>query len=252
VCVLVPEAAPALRATAEGQTRTPDHVLSDPLILQSGLTRALAVGDVEWLWLLDGGAEPRADALAALIRAAAPAPELPPVTLLASKVVRNDGALAAGVAPWFRRDGTEVTLAAMARGLLPVRAAPASSLLVRREAAATHGLPADTLAAPAAALEWTSRLLRHGTGLLVPASVAVIRHAEEWLDQRLADDPADDVTASTRVLLGPAWSTKERLRLAVELVARARAHAAAGGASRPALAAAVARGLAAGRPHATS
>ncbi len=260
VALLAP--APALATAVQAQSRPPAAVV------RAGDVMAAAVqgADAEWLWLLDGTALPRPDALEELVaamtragregRAASPpgtapaveggaapstpgadsAPparavdEIPAPVLLVSRVVDAAGVTAPGYAPWPRRMVTELALRSAVHRLLPVRAAGAGSLLVRVDAARRARPPAGRLSGRGAALEWTGRILRDGMGYLVGASVADAVGA-------VPDDAAEDVRVAAAMLAGGGWAGKER----VALIAEAAGRAAAAVRERPACAAALVR-----------
>jgi hypothetical protein len=96
----------------------------------------------------------------------------------------------------------EVSLAAVARHVVHLRAARPGALLVPAPALARAGAPRADLAEPAATLEWTARLLRSwdDPGFLVPGALAVRRTPL----RAAGSDRA-------RALLGPAWTPTERL-----------------------------------------
>ena len=101
------------------------------------------------------------------------------------------------LAPWYLRDDAGRAMDAAGRGLLPVRAARTSSVLVRADALGRarrrRGLPPG-----AAALEWTARVLRDAPGYLVPASVAVARTAPGGSADALGPDPGADCSRPGR------------------------------------------------------
>jgi hypothetical protein len=180
--------------------------------------------DAEWLWLLDGSAVPRPDALRRLLAAADVAETLPapaPV-LLASKVLAPGGSVDDGRVPWYRRGGeTDLAMRAARLGLLPVRAGRASSLLVRRGAGAAVGPGRGGLAGPGAAMEWTARLLRDGMGYLAPTSVVEATSPAPWPAQSVGRGGLDDLRVAATMLAGPGWKRREKLWLAAEAAGRA-------------------------------
>jgi hypothetical protein len=210
--------APELDQAVDRQSRAPDAVVRARCVLSDGIAGALAQG-AQWLWLLDGSALPRPDALERLagrtVAAGLPAP-----VLLASRVVDAAGVAAPGHAPWPRRMVTELTLRSAVERLLPLRAARAGSLLVRAEA--IRG-PAADLAGPGAALEWTGRLLREGMGYLVSDSLADAATDAPWEAGATGRDPAEDLRVAAAMLAGGGWSGRERVALAAEAAGRAAA-----------------------------
>jgi hypothetical protein len=184
--------------------------------LASAIAGALATGS-DWIWVLDGSALPRDDALAALVAALRHLDGLVAPDLLTGVVVGAGGRVEEAGALWCRRDQVDLALDAADRRLVPVRAA-LGSVLVRRDAAAADP-PADRAAStPAALVEWTARLLRRRTGYLVTASEA----------DAVAPgyDPAGEPRTAARLLLGGALPGFDRLRYGIELVERVRARSA--------------------------
>ena len=174
-----------------------------------------------WTWLRDGTARPAPDALDRLLEALGRLDGLPAPVLLASKVVDQAGALVPALAPWYFRDDAGLAMDAAARGLLPVRAARTSSVLVRadalRRAGRRRGLPPG-----AEALEWTARVLRDAPGYLVPASVAVAETASPGGSaDALAPDARADLLAAGALIASPAFSPREKGRIALEVSLRA-------------------------------
>jgi hypothetical protein len=185
--------APGLEASVDAQTRPPDA-------RAAGLRDGVAAGTA-WLWLLDGSATPRPGALAALLDAAERLEPVQPAVVLASRVVGPDGAVAPAHAPLAPQDATALAMRVAGLKVLPVRAVTGASLLVRRDAAAQAGT--------ADAYVWTARLLRDGTGFLVPDSVA-----------DAASRGARPAGVTARLLAGTALRPRERLRLAAEVAER--------------------------------
>jgi GT2 family glycosyltransferase len=142
-----------------------------------GVRAACATG-AEWIWLLDGLAVPGSGALAALLEGAARKSGPRACVLAAGRIVTGDGRIHPSALPWPVLLDKEAALGAAAHRLVAVRAARHGSLLVRRCAIEAEGLPRSSYRARGDDLEWTSRLLRAGAGLLVPGSVAVRRRGE--------------------------------------------------------------------------
>lgn len=189
--------------------------------MASSSRQATPVG-AGWIWLCDGTAVPAADALERLLEALDRLEGLPAPVLLVSKVVDAAGAVVPALAPWYLRDDAARAMEAAGRGLLPVRAARTSSVLVRadvldRTRPARHGLPPA-----AAALEWTARALRDAPGYLVPESVAVAEGASpDGSADALDADPRRDLIAGGTLLTTPAFGAREKARIALELSSRA-------------------------------
>ena len=169
-----------------------------------GLRRGLDTG-AEWLWLLDTSALPQPRALGALLDALGRTVGLPAPAILAGIVVRHDGRVDEGRAPWSRRGVTELSMEAAERRLLPIRAAT-TPLLVHRSALQLAPGPRPGLPLSGALLEWTARTLRTATGYLVPDSV--------HLAGREARPPSREARTATALMLGGGLSKLERIKLA--------------------------------------
>jgi hypothetical protein len=180
--------------------------------------------DAEWLWLLDGTAAPRPDTLERLLDASAVA-DVPAPALLASAVLGEAGVPVAGHAPWHRRGGTDVAMRSARHGLLPIRAARGGSLLVRADAARAAGPPRGE--GPAAALEWTARILRAAQGYLVTASRADAVTSATWAHAAVGTNAGEDARFVLAMLAGDAFAPKERLWIAGEAFGRLRPRGAA-------------------------
>jgi hypothetical protein len=175
-----------------------------------------------WTWLRDGTAVPAPDALDRLLEALGRLDGLPAPVLLVSKVVDRAGALVPSLAPWYLRDDAALAMDAAGRGLLPVRAARTSSVLVRADALERLPRRGRGLPPAAAGLEWTARLLRDAPGYLVPASVAVAAaEAPEGPVEALDADPRRDLLAAGALLAGSAFGAREKARIALEVSSRA-------------------------------
>lgn len=194
ICVLLAPGDARLAAAVDAQERRPDarvHLLSDA-----------AESFADWVWVLDGSAVPRPQALGALLAAAARLEPVRSPAALTSRIVNGTGAVARAHAPLATQGRPEVAVEAAGVRVLPVRATTGGSLLVRRWALAfARGEPA---------VVWTARMLRDGAGFLVPDSVADAGDAD-------GTGPA----SAARLLLGTALRPRERLRFAVELAERA-------------------------------
>ena len=130
------------------------------------LTEALARADSGRLWLLGPDAVPAGDALAPLISAA----DATGAPLVSSLPVDATGALVEGALPRGDEAGTERLLSAVGRGLVPIKLAPLTSLLVDVTAARAVAAPEPERFGPFSDLAWTGRLLEEGPGYLVLAS----------------------------------------------------------------------------------
>jgi hypothetical protein len=124
------------------------------------LAGALARAGGDRLWLVDARAEPAPDALERLLAADVAAP------LVASLPVDADGRIVAAALPRGDEAGTPLLVRAVPRGLVPIRRAPLTSLLVAR-----RDVPApDPRFGPLAALAWTGRVMADEPGYVVLAS----------------------------------------------------------------------------------
>jgi hypothetical protein len=192
----------AVRAAVRAQTLSPRHLGE-----ASSLTEAVGAAqrvECRWVWLLDGLAVPREDALEALLAAYATASPPPPV-LLASKVVDPCGRLHPAAWPRHEIFEKQHSVEAAERGMVQLRAAAAGSLLVSRGVLDRFAPPRSDLPAGLDLHEWTARILRswEDTGYLVTASVAVRS------DHRRSTEPG--LLPRLRVLGSPAWRPRERL-----------------------------------------
>ncbi len=188
-------------AALEGTTHVAVPAQAGPAgALHAALSR---VADAGWVWVLDGRAVPGPDALEALL-AARELPDLPAPAVLAGKVVLPDGTLHPDVLPWPEIFEKEVSTAACAHRLVSLRAARGGSVLVRADAIARYGPPRAQFVSHGETLEWTARILRHETGYLVPASVAVREDRDPPAVRR-------DLANRARMLGGGAWRREEKL-----------------------------------------
>ena len=161
-----------------------------------------------WVWLLDGVTVPEPGALRAFEDALVRLANLPAPLVLASRVVDGTGALHPDAAPRHEVFEKELTLAAVERRLVQLRAAPSGSLLVRREAFVRFGALRADLPPSWSAFDFTGRVLqdRADTGYLVPESRAVRRVAP-----RPTGRAGGALRSRVRLLAGPTWGPTERL-----------------------------------------
>lgn len=127
-------------------------------------------GTAQWIWLLDGRAIPRPDALAELQRAATAWPD-ERLVLLSSQLVDADEGPLAAEAPLPQALDPDLAAEAFAHHSYSLRVVGYGSLLVRAQALRNAPPP---FAETGADLVWSARLLAHGVGLLVPRSVVTV------------------------------------------------------------------------------
>ncbi|HWV76265.1 MAG TPA: glycosyltransferase, partial [Isoptericola sp.] len=128
------------------------------------------------VWLMDDDTVPTETALEALLGARdAYAGD---VTAMASRVVWTDGSDHPMNTPRSRPGASPAELArARAAGAMPVRSMSFVSMLVDARAVREHGLPVSDFFIWNDDFEYSTRLLRRGTGLYVPGSVVEHRTA---------------------------------------------------------------------------
>jgi rhamnopyranosyl-N-acetylglucosaminyl-diphospho-decaprenol beta-1,3/1,4-galactofuranosyltransferase len=124
----------------------------------------------DWVWLMDDDTFAEPDTLERLLEALDRAPRQP--SLLCSVVRWRDGTLHPMNRPWFRLDRGPEFAEAASVGLGLVRAASWVSTLISRRAILEHGLPPAHFFVWLEDVDYTGRILRDGTGYVVPESVA--------------------------------------------------------------------------------
>jgi rhamnopyranosyl-N-acetylglucosaminyl-diphospho-decaprenol beta-1,3/1,4-galactofuranosyltransferase len=142
----------------------------------AGLALALD-GAADLVWLMDDDTVPEPGALAALLRARQRHPGGPPA-VLASRVVWTDGRphpMNTPRAKPFARRGERA--AAAASGCVPIRSASFVSILVDAGVCRQRGLPQADYFLWNDDFEFTTRMLRGHAGLLCPDSVVVHKTA---------------------------------------------------------------------------
>jgi GT2 family glycosyltransferase len=186
------------------------------------LERSVADG-FDWVWLLDDDSEPRPDALARLLIALT---DYPPgsLSVLASKVVWTDGRVHPMnlVGPRFGSD-RDFFYASVEHGHLSIRTASFVSCAIHRDAVLRHGLPCQEYFLWNDDTEYTARLLRHGRGICVPASVTVHRTG---IPYGTLDAPAGRFRYHLRNQIwmlkrSPAFSRREKLKVLLIYLATA-------------------------------
>jgi GT2 family glycosyltransferase len=149
-----------------------------------GMALALADG-ADLIWLMDDDTVSGPDALRELTRARASQPSQPgspspagspgpPPALIASRVLWTDGREHPMNTPRAKPLATAAERsAAAAAGCIPIRSASFVSILVDAAQCRERGLPKADFFLWNDDFEFTTRLLRHNTGWLCPASVVV-------------------------------------------------------------------------------
>ncbi|GAA1489943.1 glycosyltransferase family 2 protein [Brachybacterium sacelli] len=136
----------------------------------TGVARALVRHDADWVWLMDDDTIPRPGALAALVRTLENSPVR--LSVLSSRAVWTDGRdhpmntqrIRLGASAAEKRDAAQA-------GGRPIRTASYVSALLNGQDVRRLGLPYADYFIWSDDFEHTGRLLRHGRGLQVPASV---------------------------------------------------------------------------------
>jgi GT2 family glycosyltransferase len=141
-----------------------------------GIRHAVEVMHADAVWLMDDDTVPSAGALAELLDAARRYPGT--VDLVSSRVVWTDGRdhpmNTPRRRPWADRHARS---AAAAIGAIPIRSSSFVSTLISSRAIRRTGLPIADYFLWNDDFEFSCRLLRHGVGLLIPASVVQHRTA---------------------------------------------------------------------------
>ncbi|WP_284249269.1 glycosyltransferase [Litorihabitans aurantiacus] len=138
----------------------------------AGLAHALAgaSGESDWVWLMDDDTVPTATALAELVRVAQAAG----ADVAGSRVIWTDGREHPMNTPRENPFATaERRRAARAAGGLDVRSTSFVSMLARTAVVRRHGLPVADYFIWNDDFEYSTRLIRGGTGVHVPSSVVV-------------------------------------------------------------------------------
>ncbi len=183
--------------------------------------RAGMSGTGDWLWLMDDDTIPALDALEQLIGPLEELEGLPEPSLLASKVVWSDGTLHPKNLPWARLDegSIETFVSAVDRRLVLLRVASWVSILVSRAAVEQHGLPLKHYFIWGEDGEWTARLLKHGAGYMVPASLVHHKTPEKVSVHRQGSDQYYfEVRNKLFQLRGDSWFGREKVHLTLSMV----------------------------------
>jgi GT2 family glycosyltransferase len=173
---------------------------------------AAAATGTDWLWLLDDDSIARPDALAQLLGGLDRVPAGPPPLLLGSRVVWTDGRPHPTNLPITERRDPALLVAAVERGMLPLRATSFVSLLLSREAVQRYGLPVSGYWYQVDDIEFTARILRSERGFVVTRSV--IEHRTPAPGGPLADPDPKRFYFHARnniwMLRGRAWAAGEK------------------------------------------
>jgi GT2 family glycosyltransferase len=182
-----------------------------------GIERAYADG-FDWIWLMDDDAVAADTALEALLTAHERMPATGKPLLLASAVTWTDGQPHPRTGVIYKRDADRRHAATVkALGYASIRACTFVSVLIARRAIALYGYPIADYFILADDFEYTSRILRHEQGLIVPDSV--VCHTTRQDDARLALPGRLSVSARNYVwilLYSRALSVREKLSFVVE------------------------------------
>ena len=182
---------------------------------ERGVERAYSDG-YEWLWLLDDDTLAEEDCLETLLAGVARAPR--PPSVMTSVVRWRDSSLHPMNRPWLRLVPRGRYAEAVAAGLAPIRAATFVSTMVHRDAVERHGLPPGHFFVWLDDIQYTARILREGSGYIVPESTAV-----HWTPKAYdtVTDSRDRFYLKVRnhlwVLRGPSFGGLERLGYAQSL-----------------------------------
>lgn len=142
----------------------------------AGIARALEHHGADWVWLMDDDTIPTATALSELLRAAEASPVR--LSVLSSKAVWTDGREHPMNHPRTRLGASRREHADARRaGGRPIRTASYVSAMLRGEDVRRLGLPWADYFIWSDDFEHTGRLLRHGRGIHVAASVVEHRTA---------------------------------------------------------------------------
>jgi len=187
-----------------------------------GIEHAYADG-FDWLWLMDDDVVPADDALAALLAAHERMPPSEKPALLASRITGIDGRPHPRHPVTFKHDRRAGTIAGL--GYASIRRADFVSVLIARRAVKRYGYPIADYFIWGDDLEYTSRILRHEHGLLVPGSIVCHKAAHEGTKPA----PPDRLFLVARnylwmLLYSPALSFGEKIALTLRYSAVFVAH----------------------------
>lgn len=201
VAVIIGAAADQERA-CRAALAAQDTPVADILTGPDALARA-AASDHESVWILEGGAAPRSDALSGLLGLADGA-------LRCGMVVDPAGRPLAYALPSGDTFDVDAVITLAAERVLPIRRATLAHTLVPRDALRDHGLP-DPRYGAYAGEEWTVRVAAAGGGRFLPSSVAILPAAP----------PAPRaIGPALRTARTPTWTNGERIAVFASLLRR--------------------------------
>jgi len=184
--------------------------------IRAGLERG-----ADWLWLMDDDTIPTPDALEQLLAPLARLDGLPEPSLLASKVVWSDGTLHPKNLPWARLsdDSIDTFVSAVDHRLILLRVASWVSILVSRRAIDAHGLPHAHYFVWGEDGEWTARLLKHGAGYMVPASIVHHKTPDKVSVHRQGSQQYYfEIRNKLFQLRGDSWFGREKVQLTLSML----------------------------------
>jgi GT2 family glycosyltransferase len=167
----------------------------------------------DWLWLMDDDTIASDGALEGLLAPVSGLRDdgIRPVIMM-SKVVWSDGTLHPMNTPRPEVRRRPEAVDAAGRGLLLIRTGSFASILIHRDAVAEHGLPHREYFIWNDDFEYTARILRRGTGYLVPDSL--VEHRTKALYTPYEEQGPRfyyEVRNKLLMLRGDAWTAKEKL-----------------------------------------
>jgi GT2 family glycosyltransferase len=146
----------------------------------AGIARAFEQG-FEWVWTLDDDAIAEPSALAALLSTRLDFPEDHRPNLLASKVVWTDGQLHPMNVQKPKLYDPELAFLAAECATMSIRFTSFVSMLVHRSLIEQHGLPIHGYFMWNDDVEYSARMLRSQSGVMVPASIVTHKTAEKYV-----------------------------------------------------------------------
>ncbi len=185
-----------------------------------GMRRGCEAGH-NWLWVMDDDLIPEPEALERLLQAAHRLESERPA-VLASRVVWKDGSLHPMNIPWPKLFALSDYLRFRSKGILPVRWAPYTSLLVASWALRRYGYPCPEFFIRTDDLEHTGRILRYEKGFWVLNSVAVHKTQTKYTPTTAYPERFFyEVRNRIWTVKGPAYSPLEKALLLLHLAGTA-------------------------------